>query len=177
MGFTLVEVLVALIVISIGLLGVAKLQALALSSTGIAGKRSMAALEAAGIASAIHADRGYWSAITTNTIVTATGTSFTSTDPLLAPGPTCLVGAGAPCSAADMASSDLVRWATSALSTLGTGYKGTIFCRPAVTVLPEIPASCRITLNWAENIVVTDSTQALTAPTIQNPQYILFVTP
>ncbi len=181
-GFTLVEVLVALIVISVGLLGVAKLQAVALSSTGIAGKRSMAALEAAGLASAMHADRSYWSAITAaNTTVTALGNSFTSSDPILNPGALCQ---GPTCSVSDMASYDLAQWAKSALSTLGTTYKGFIVCQPAVLAPVEIAANCQITLQWTENIVATDTTQAAAAqanlgasPKLQTPTYVLFVTP
>ena len=40
-GFSLIEVMVALIIVSVGLLGIAKMQALAYASTGIAGKRSL----------------------------------------------------------------------------------------------------------------------------------------
>jgi len=43
-GFSLVEVMVAIVVICVGLLGVAKLQALALSNTTTARLRSLAAL-------------------------------------------------------------------------------------------------------------------------------------
>ena len=43
-GFTLIEVLVALIVMSIGLLGVAKMQVVALSESSLAAKRSLAAM-------------------------------------------------------------------------------------------------------------------------------------
>ena len=59
-GFTLLEVMVALVVTSIGLLGIAKLQALAYASTGSASVRSLVALQAAGLAASMHADRGYW---------------------------------------------------------------------------------------------------------------------
>ena len=59
-GFTLLEVMVSLVVTSIGLLGIAKLQALAYASTGSASVRSLVALQAAGLAASMHADRGYW---------------------------------------------------------------------------------------------------------------------
>jgi type IV pilus assembly protein PilV len=59
-GFTLLEVMVALVITSIGLLGIAKIQALAYASTGTASMRSLVALQAAGLAAAMHADRGYW---------------------------------------------------------------------------------------------------------------------
>ena len=59
-GFSLVEVMVALLVISIGLLGIAKMQALAISTTGSARLRSLGALEAASLASMMRADRAYW---------------------------------------------------------------------------------------------------------------------
>ena len=60
-GFSLVEVMVALIVMSVGLLGIAKMQALALTSTTSARMRSLVALEAASLASTMRADRAYWS--------------------------------------------------------------------------------------------------------------------
>src|ERR1700678_4179404 len=59
-GFSLVEVMVALVVCCVGLLGLAKMEALSISSTGIAGARSLAAIEASSLAAAMHADRGYW---------------------------------------------------------------------------------------------------------------------
>ena len=46
-GFSLVEVMVAVVVICTGLLGIAKLQALSLSNTSTARLRSLAAMEAA----------------------------------------------------------------------------------------------------------------------------------
>src|ERR1700730_15922206 len=57
-GFTLIEVMVAVIVLSAGLRGVAKMQALALSSTNVANVRSIAAIEAASLAATMHENRG-----------------------------------------------------------------------------------------------------------------------
>jgi type IV pilus assembly protein PilV len=59
-GFSLVEVLVALIVICVGLLGVAKMQALALSNMTTSRQRALAAFEAAALAGAMHSNRNYW---------------------------------------------------------------------------------------------------------------------
>ncbi|MGH8302669.1 MAG: type IV pilus modification PilV family protein, partial [Steroidobacteraceae bacterium] len=53
-GFSLIEVLVALIVLSVGLLGIAKMEALALASNAVAGRRALAAIEAASLADSMH---------------------------------------------------------------------------------------------------------------------------
>ena len=86
-GFSLIEVMVALIVLSVGLLGVAKMQALSLSSTTISNKRSMAAIEAASLAAAMHVNRGYWNAAdaaAAKIAVAGTTVSVTSGAPNLA---------------------------------------------------------------------------------------------
>jgi type IV pilus assembly protein PilV len=59
-GFSLLEVLVALLVISISLLGVAGMQAISIGNTGESGFRSIAATQAASIASAMSTNEQYW---------------------------------------------------------------------------------------------------------------------
>src|SRR5204863_9281896 len=61
-GFSLLEVLVTLIVIAIGLLGLAKTQAAAVSNTQVSRVRSLIALQAESLAGAMHGNRGYWAA-------------------------------------------------------------------------------------------------------------------
>src|SRR5882757_3906977 len=78
-GFTLLEVMVSLFIISIGLLGIAKIHALAYSSTATAGTRSLVALQAAGLASSMHADRSYWSGPAVPAVVTITTNSTSGT--------------------------------------------------------------------------------------------------
>src|SRR5215469_16764012 len=85
-GFSLVEVMVAVVIICVGLLGIAKMQALALSNTTPSRLRALAAIEAAGLASAMHSNREYWAGATppTTTTFNAGGTGqFASTDAVL----------------------------------------------------------------------------------------------
>ena len=120
-GFSLIEVMVAVLVISIGLLGVAKMQALALASTGTAKMRSLAAIQAASLASTMRADRNYWAAITTSPftvnvnsagVITATESTLSAA---LGAAPS---GCATACTDAQMAAYDLTNWASSLVSTL-----------------------------------------------------------
>lgn len=171
-GFSLVEVLVALIIVCVGLLGIAKLQALMLSNTGASRTRALAALEASSIAAAMHADRDYWAgtpAITTT--VDTTSNSITSADPVLTTAPDCTFGgADAPCTtSAKMAAFDLNHW-MSDMSSVLPGSAASIACAPNVGVV-----TCAIAITWQEN-TVGSNTQEGTA-TFQSQKYQLVVNP
>jgi len=174
-GFSLIEVMVALIIISIGLLGIAKLQAVALSSTGTAGKRSLAAVEAASIASAMHADRAYWSLASSAVPTVITGTTIASSpDPLLVTGVSC--AAGPACTPVQMAAYDLTQWAISA-QTIFPSYQASILCPPPLAA--NLPNSCTITMTWTENTVAANKQGIVPAAgaAFQTPTYILYVQP
>ncbi|PMU83799.1 type IV pilus modification protein PilV, partial [Pseudomonas sp. GW704-F3] len=89
-GFSLVEVMVALVVMSVGMLGIAKMQAAALSNTAVASTRSLAAIEASSLAASMHANRGYWSSPAVATSITLTGATVT---PNVAPVTDCIAAA------------------------------------------------------------------------------------
>ena len=188
-GFSLVEVMVAVIVISVGLLGIAKMQALALSSTGTARMRSIAALEAASLASAMHADRAYWSAITKiQTVnVTASTSSIAPTDAtLVAPAGLCTFRptANTPCAtSAALAAVDLTYWAQDLKKTLPQNATALITCSAGSATAPVY---CTIELDWTENVVAINTSTSTTATTAQTQaalnavaptQYILSVEP
>lgn len=177
-GFSLVEVMVAMVVICVGLLGIAKMQSLALSSTSMARMRSLAALEAASLAAAMHANRGYWG-----------GANATSTPP-----PATItydpvngvqgVGAAPPancnsCTPAQVAAFDLNTWSNS-LAGMLPGATANISCPPGTP-----PVNCTITITWVENVVgmtAQESTQSAANPvaalgTFNNPTYTLDVEP
>lgn len=176
-GFSLIEVMVALIIISIGLLGIAKLQAVALSSTATAGKRSLAAVEAASIASAMHADRVYWAATTAPAITNLSGAAVSSpSDGALVTGIDCSVIANQPCTPVRMAAYDLTTVAKSLQSALPS-YAGQILCTPAFGAAN--PTVCTITLTWTETAAASNSqgVQTGAAAAFQTPTYVLYVEP
>jgi type IV pilus assembly protein PilV len=178
-GFTLLEVMVALVVTSIGLLGIAKLQALAYASTGSASARSLVALQAAGLAASMHANRGYWAGVGAAPI-TITGTIISdSTLATTAASPTyCQYGSGnTPCSTTAIASSDLQTYATALNAMLGNSSPITTISCPAPALIGS-PVSCSIQITWNEKAVSintqsgANTTQATFAPT-----YTLYVEP
>ena len=178
-GFSLIEVMVAVLIISIGLLGIAKMQALSLSNTGNSRLRALAAVEAGSIASAIQADRGYWSTVPvvgTDLTASITGAAVTtSSDATLTTTQAC-TGLTANCTVAQMAAYDLQTWAT-ALSTVIPNETVNIDCAlPSVTVT----VTCTVTIKWTENLVNSNSAQtvnATTQTTLQTPTYTLVVDP
>ena len=183
-GFTLLEVMISLMITSIGLLGIAKIHALAYASTATAGIRSLVALQAAGLASSMHADRSYWSAIPTPTKITITGTAID--DPTLAaaaatPG-YCVSGIGpAPCTIDLMAAYDLHTYAVALNSSLVNSNPITIINCPAPVGVTAV-ISCTIQVTWNENAVSVNkqgtANTAVNTPTATfAPTYTLYVEP
>jgi len=189
-GFTLLEVMVALVVTSVGLLGIAKMQALAYASTGTASVRSLVALQASGLAASMHADRTYWSGLAPPliTIIPTTpgATTFTISDNTLATAATSLnycqpTGGGAPCNSATMASYDLQNWATA----LSSGVLAHLNPVTTITCPVAVPVTCTIQVTWNERAVSVNAqgaanTQVVTGTTAGgtfNPTYILYVEP
>ncbi len=182
-GFSLIEVLVALIVVSIGLLGIAKMQAIAYSSTGVASKRSLAAIEAASLASSMHANRAYWSVPGTAALnTTVNGLAVASTDPGLAAGGNCAVGGTVPCTPNQLAAYDMQSWAA-ALQALLPNDQATIVCQS--TAAPT-PVTCTVTITWTENLVAVNQQEATAAnqavaanspAALQLPSYTLYIEP
>jgi type IV pilus assembly protein PilV len=162
-GFSLVEVMVALIVISVGLLGIAKMQALALSNTSSARLRSLAAIEAASLASTMRADRAYWAvALAPPTTTTIQQGAVVATDAALQAAVTAAAGAGtgstnsycldagansvAPCTPVQLAGSDLQVWAGD-MNALMPNAITTVNCQVGA------PLTCQLQIQWTENSV------------------------
>lgn len=126
-GFTLIEVLVAMIVLAIGLLGFAGLQATALRNNQSAYHRSQATQLAYDLADRVRANVSGRATYTTIDPGDATAKSD------------CLSTTG--CSPADMAENDLFEWNSELTSNLPSGT-GTIAVAGSVFT---------ITINWDDN--------------------------
>jgi type IV pilus assembly protein PilV len=199
-GFTLVEVMVALIIIAIGTLGIAKMQALALSNTNASRTRALAAIEASSLAAAMHANRAYWasyiSAPGTISVATTGGTGSVTSDSATMQAALTTV-AGTQCSTGtlfkaqlscycasatssscgttyiNLAASDLYDW-SSGLASMLPAAKASVSC-----VNTDSPVDCTVTLTWTENVVALTTQEAsVTAPAaVQQVQYTLYVVP
>ena len=121
-GSTLVEVMIAVFVLAIGLLGVAALQASALRNSGSALERSQAVIQTYSILDAMRANN-------------AGGVSVARSG-----GYNVALGAASGGNA--LASSDLAAWQASLLATLGASAQGGIACVAAV---------CTITVQWNDS--------------------------
>lgn len=183
-GFSLVEVMVAVVVICVGLLGIAKMQAMAVSNTNMSRQRSLAAIEAASIASAMHSNREYWASFPAAFSVSIVSGApagalpvVASSDPSLQAqtiadiGPPVLspcigTNSGLPtCSpaaagnSAALAAFDLARWWNALSGLLPYPVTATITC-PATPVGNPAPTSCTVQIQWIEKAVAMNKTEA-----------------
>jgi type IV pilus assembly protein PilV len=183
---------VAVVVICVGLLGIAKMQALALSNTTTSRLRALAAFEAASLAAAMHSNRQYW-ATTPPVTITLNGAAIASSDGPLAGTATGYLGNAlacvgnnsgiAKCAALNLAASDLANW-TNDLNALLPNPWASIACPP---VPGNVPPSCTIQICWQERAVGATQQEAAAgappacnarfAPDLQLPTYTLYVEP
>ena len=135
-GFTLVEVLIALLVLSFGLLGIANLQLSGVSKSRVSFERSQAALLSNEIVERI---RSNLPAATAGNYNLAAGAAAAT------PSSNC-IGVSANCSPADLAAADLAYWQRRVNSVL-TDTDAVI----QVTVSAGIATSVNLTLSWGTN--------------------------
>ena len=129
-GFTLIETMVALLVISVGMIGVAALHGQALSASGTAIRRSLAIGLASDIADRVRVNRGAQLAYEGD------GADHNCDDPTNE--------GGADCSPAEMAAHDLFVWKTEVEASL-PGGQGTIDVDAGTN-----PPLYTVTVSWDE---------------------------
>ena len=129
-GFSLIEALVALVVLSVGLLGIAALYVTSVSSGRTASLRSQAVLLAADLADRIRANRGGGPAYDDGT--SGVGAIIAA----------CQQGGGS-CTPTQMASEDKAEW----LALIAARLPGAV---STVKVVLPVPNTYTITISWVE---------------------------
>jgi type IV pilus assembly protein PilV len=175
-GFTLLEVMIALVITAIGLLGIAKIQALAYASTGSASLRSLVALQASSLAATMHANRNYWSTgLVTPIVITGSHiTSDAAMDGTAATANYCTPAGNGSCTAAIMAAYDLHTYATTLNGMLSNSNPTTTITCPTLS----LPISCTIVVTWNEHAVSIDQQSVNgTSNATFLPTYTLYVEP
>jgi len=158
-GFTLLEVLIAMVVVAVGLLGLAKMQATALASSQVNGVRALVAFQTNSYAAAMHANRAYWASGSASLNFSMQGTTVTDASGVLnATPPNCSAAtlpAGPVCSPAQLAAFDAQAWAAN-MNALFPTYQATGTCSTPLSG----SVSCTFTVNWLERFVSSGSTAA-----------------
>jgi type IV pilus assembly protein PilV len=163
-GFSLIEVMISLVIIAVGLLGIAGIMALSMNNDDTSRLQSLAALQAASMATAMQANTAYWTSTAANGTRTAPTTSSTACN-------------GVVCSAASIANCDLANWGYAIDQSLPNG-SGTVTCAAAARPNSSSPAAttCSITIGWNTNNMANDH-QSTTAATVSPQSYVLVVQP
>jgi type IV pilus assembly protein PilV len=158
--------MISLVIIAVGLLGVAGIMALSMNNDDTSRMQSLAALQVASMATAMQANQAYWvtpgpGSTTTETAPTTSSTACNDTV----------------CSATQIATVDLSNWGYSIAQSLPNGT-GTVSCSPAPQPTATSPAAttCSISINWQTNSMANDH-QATTAATVSPQSYVLVVQP
>ena len=173
-GFTLIELLITLVIVSVGLLGVAKLQAAAVAESGVARTRSLMTFQAEALAAAMRGNKGFWQSSTafTQNFTIPAGGPFSPPSTMTQPATsdqTCNLTVA--CTPSNLAYDDMRTWALSFNQQFPTATAN-VTCNGSAT----IPETCDITLTWTEHSVAINRTTAA-GSTTNTSNVILHVQP
>ncbi|MEJ8854899.1 type IV pilus modification protein PilV [Variovorax robiniae] len=161
-GFTLLEVMVAVLLLTIGIFGFAKMQALAISSTQTASSRSIVAMQANSLAAAMHGGREFWGeGVVARTFSTNGATVTDATGVLTTAGPNNCESATKPtiesmCTPQQIATREVGLWAFN-LNALLPGATSLVNCSTRTTTTP---VSCVLTIQWNDRYINSTKTAA-----------------
>jgi len=164
-GFTMIELLVTILIVTVGLLGLAKMQAAAVSNTAVARTRALMTYQAESLAGMIRANRKFW--VTSGNYATwpafaIDGSGAATQTGMTVVTPNFCTGAAATCDEKQMAYDDVVNtWKPQFLLNF-PGAQAAIACVPAsgttCTANPTTPNSYDITLTWNQKMVAVNKT-------------------
>lgn len=147
-GFNLFEVLIALLVLSFGLLGMAALQNFSLKSTHQSFQRTQATLGISEIIDRMRANRD---------AVTAGNYNLPAFTNAVPSSPDC---GAAPCLSSDLANYDLAQWITKLIDPKNLGASGEVKIEP----VGGTPGLFEIGVSWAEGDINMIQTMTVQLP-------------
>lgn len=155
-GFTLIEALIALLIIMIGLLGVAGMQALAIRNSAQAHIRTLAGLDVRSLAAAMRANRAYWTdpSAASNVSISNSGGTISITPPSLAGGTNC---SAATCTPVQSAGHVVNQWAQ-LLKQLPSGSANIT----RIATMGTSASAYAVTVKWSERRMQSQGTSAAT---------------
>lgn len=155
-GFTLIELLITLLIVSVGMLGLAKLQAAAVAESQVSRIRSLMTFQAKSLTGMMQSNRTYWGATTAPspgfTLAAGSATAYDPSGVALQSTKDC---GSATCTAAQIAAYDISNWATAFNLRFPSG-SALVACTPA----PGLPTTCDVTLTSVEHYVAINRTQS-----------------
>jgi type IV pilus assembly protein PilV len=178
-GFTLLEVMVAVLLLTIGIFGFAKMQALAVSSTQTASSRSIVAMQANSLAAAMHGNREFWGdgGLVVRTFSTS-GATVTDATGVVSARPTgdCVsttLPSAPKCTVQQVAALEVGLWAAN-LNALLPGATSLVNCSTS----SDVPVSCVLTIQWNDRYINSTKTAAGTGfGTSGARSYTLYIEP
>lgn len=175
-GVSLLEVLASLLLIAVGVLGLAKMQALSIANAKVSGSRGFVALQGSSLAALLRGNKGYWQSSAGATLCTGTTCTFSGTSTTLfgsVPALSSCQGTTAAtiCTTAQIAALDINTWMTN-MNTQIPNYTTILTCSGT-------PTSCTIQINWYEKASGMNTTTASMAAATTSTQqaYYLHVQP
>ena len=166
-GFTMIELLITILIVTVGILGLAKMQAAAVSNTAVSRTRSLMTYQAESLAGMIRSNRKFW--ITSGNFTTwpdfamnsaGSVTSRTGMDTTVV---TC-AGASVVCTPAQLAYDDVVNVWVPQFTLAFPNATAAIKCVPATgsncAANPASPHGYDITLTWNQKMVAINKSTA-----------------
>ena len=176
-GFTLIELMITVLIVTVGLLGLAKLQATAVSNTAAARTRALMTYQAESLAGMIRANKGFWvtsgsAAVDRWFKVNAAGVASDSGQMAKKGASGSCIDTGT-CTPENLAWDDMYTWAAAFNNGTATsafpGAQASIACVPVTgsncTANPASPHGFDITLTWDQKQVAMNRSTATTAAT------------
>ena len=169
-GFSMIEALVSILIVSLGVLGTSSLLIKGMSNAKTASLRSMAAMQAGSLAAAMYANRSFWASRGSAISFTSSGTSVSTVSSNIDTSKTSCSG----CTPAQLAGLEVSTWVTSLGNALPDA-KSDVSCPASDS---NTAHNCTIKISWNERFIESNKNASLASTaTAGERSYFLHIEP